>query len=192
MQTTHIRIGRPDWNSKKIIWVRVLRTDETKINLYQSDGKANVWRKKGSAHDPKHTSSSVKEGGGNIMASSGLGSLIFTDDVTHEGSSKMQQRENEGRTPRNRYRLKEAAVKVCKSITKWCQTQMFSVCLEGAEYFAVIISLKSPDRRDDFGYCTHLQSLKIQLDEQAMSCCLRGQLTFLWILIWRSITEVTF
>ncbi len=24
----------------------------------QSDGKAKVWRKKGSAHDPKHTSSS--------------------------------------------------------------------------------------------------------------------------------------
>ena len=27
-------------------WNRVLWTDETKINLYQSDGKAKVWRKK--------------------------------------------------------------------------------------------------------------------------------------------------
>ena len=70
------------------------RTDETKINLYQSDGKARVWRKKGSAHDPKHTSSSVKHGGGSVMiwdcmAASGVGSLIFIDDVTHDGSSKM-------------------------------------------------------------------------------------------------------
>ena len=75
-------------------WDKVLWTDETKINFYQSDGKAKVWRKKGTAHDPKHTSSSVKHGGGNVMAwacmaSSGTGSLIFIEDVTHDGSSKM-------------------------------------------------------------------------------------------------------
>ena len=75
-------------------WDKVLWTDETKINLYQSDGKAHVWRKKGSANDPKHTSSSVKHGGGNVMfwacmAASGTGSLICIDDVTHDGSSKM-------------------------------------------------------------------------------------------------------
>ena len=49
-------------------WDKVLWTDEAKINLYQSDGEAKGWRKKGSAHDPKNTSSSVKHGGGNIMA----------------------------------------------------------------------------------------------------------------------------
>ena len=37
-------------------WNNVLWTDETKSNLYQSDGKANVCKKKGSAHDPKHMS----------------------------------------------------------------------------------------------------------------------------------------
>lgn len=72
----------------------ILWTDETKINLYQSDGKAKVWRKKGTAYDPKHTSSSVKHGGGNVMAwacmaASGTGSLIFIDDVTDDGSSRM-------------------------------------------------------------------------------------------------------
>ena len=65
---------------------------ETKINL-QSDGKAKVWRKKESAHDPKNTRSSVKHGGGSVMAwacmaDSGVGSLIFII-VTHDGSSRM-------------------------------------------------------------------------------------------------------
>ena len=61
-------------------WNKVLWTDETKINLDQSEGKAKVWRMKGSAHDPKHTISSVKHGGGSVMvwaymAASGVGSL---------------------------------------------------------------------------------------------------------------------
>ena len=52
-----------------------------------------VWRK-GSAHDPKHRSSSVKHGGANAMAwacmtASGVGSLIFIDDVTPNSSSRM-------------------------------------------------------------------------------------------------------
>ncbi|KAF3699790.1 hypothetical protein EXN66_Car015477 [Channa argus] len=49
------------------------------MNLYQSDGKTEVWRKKEFGHDPKHASSSVKHSGGNGMASSGTGSLIFID-----------------------------------------------------------------------------------------------------------------
>ncbi len=32
-------------------WNNILWTDETKINLYQSDGKRRVWRRKGTAHD---------------------------------------------------------------------------------------------------------------------------------------------
>ncbi|CAJ0938076.1 unnamed protein product, partial [Ranitomeya imitator] len=48
-------------------WKSILWTDETKINLYQNDGKKKVWRRKGTAHDPRHTTSSVKHGGGNIQ-----------------------------------------------------------------------------------------------------------------------------
>lgn len=75
-------------------WKKVLWTDETKINMYQSDGKRKVWRKKRHAHDPKHTTSSVKHGGGGVMAwacmaASGTGSLVFIDDVTADRSRTM-------------------------------------------------------------------------------------------------------
>ncbi len=56
------------------------------MNLYLSDGKDKMWRKKGTANDPKHTASSVKHGGGGVMAwaymaVSGTGPLYFTDDL---------------------------------------------------------------------------------------------------------------
>ncbi len=37
------------------------------MNLCLCDGKAKMWRKKGTAKDPKHTAS-VKHGGGDVMA----------------------------------------------------------------------------------------------------------------------------
>ncbi len=53
-----------------------------------------MWRKKGTANDPKQTASSVKHGGGGVMAwacmaVSGTGSLIFTDDLIYDDSSRM-------------------------------------------------------------------------------------------------------
>ncbi len=64
------------------------------MNLYLSDGKAKMWRKTGTAKDPKHTASSVKNGGGAVitwacMAASGTGPLNFTDDLMYDASSRM-------------------------------------------------------------------------------------------------------
>ncbi len=61
------------------------------MNLYLSDGKAKMWRKKRTAKDPKHTASSVKRGGGVVMAwacmaVSGTGLLNFTDDLMYDDS----------------------------------------------------------------------------------------------------------
>ncbi len=39
---------------KSILWMA-----EIKINLNQNDGKKKIWRRLGTAHDPKHTTSSV-------------------------------------------------------------------------------------------------------------------------------------
>uniref|UniRef100_A0A8C5MV28 Transposase Tc1-like domain-containing protein n=1 Tax=Leptobrachium leishanense TaxID=445787 RepID=A0A8C5MV28_9ANUR len=75
-------------------WNKIQWTDETKINLYQGDRKRRVWRRKGTAHDPKHTTSSVKHGGGSVMAwacmaANGTGSLVVIDDVTADKSRRM-------------------------------------------------------------------------------------------------------
>ncbi len=51
-------IKKPDHFCKSILWMA-----EIKINLYQNDGKKKVLRRLGTAHDPKHTTSSVKHGG---------------------------------------------------------------------------------------------------------------------------------
>ena len=60
----------------------VMFSDETKINLFSSDGRDKLWRKKNKELDTKNTSSTVKQGGGSIMvlgcmAASGVGKLVF-------------------------------------------------------------------------------------------------------------------
>jgi len=74
-------------------WNNILWTD-TKTNLYQNDGKRNIWRREGTAPDPEHSTSSVKPAGGSVMAwacmaASGTGSLVSIDDVTADTSSRM-------------------------------------------------------------------------------------------------------
>ncbi len=70
-------------------WDKVLWTDF----MDQSDGKAKVWRKKDLLMI-QNIQAHLKHSGGNVMAwafiaSSGTGSLIFIDDVTHDSSSKI-------------------------------------------------------------------------------------------------------
>ncbi len=57
-------------------------------------GKQTCGEKKGTAKYPKHTASSVKYGGGVVMAwacmaVSGTGSLNFTHDLMYDDSSRM-------------------------------------------------------------------------------------------------------
>lgn len=76
---------KPDWNLLRNT-VMNQRSSGAKKNLYQSDGKAKVWRKKASAHDPKHTYL-IGQARGSVMggacsAAFGECSLNFIDDVT--------------------------------------------------------------------------------------------------------------
>jgi hypothetical protein len=48
-------------------WKNVLFSDESKMNLYESDGRAYCWRKRGAAIQDHHAIPTVKGGGGSIM-----------------------------------------------------------------------------------------------------------------------------
>lgn len=65
-------------------WKRVLFTDESKYNIFGSDGRSKVWRKPNTALDPKNIIPTVKHGGGNVIVwgaipSSGVGRLVFVE-----------------------------------------------------------------------------------------------------------------
>lgn len=72
--------------SAKRILVDCYFSDECKFNIFQSDGKCNVWRKEGTRLDEKNLSPTVKHGGGSVMvwgcmSRSGVGQLVFIDGI---------------------------------------------------------------------------------------------------------------
>ncbi|GFX18836.1 transposable element Tc1 transposase [Trichonephila clavipes] len=48
-------------------WNEVIFSDECKFNIFGSDGRLMVWRKPNTSHHPKHTTPTVKHGGGLVM-----------------------------------------------------------------------------------------------------------------------------
>ncbi|GFT90942.1 transposable element Tcb1 transposase [Trichonephila clavipes] len=67
-------------------WKKVIFSDESKFNIFGSDGRRTVWRKPNTALDPKNLHPTVKHGGGSVMvwgcmASNGVGNLIFIDGI---------------------------------------------------------------------------------------------------------------
>lgn len=67
-------------------WNTILFTDESKFNVFQSDGKVNVWRRKGERLNPKNIKGTVKHGGGSVlvwgcMSATGVGSLVFIEGI---------------------------------------------------------------------------------------------------------------
>lgn len=65
-------------------WKKVLFSDESKFNIFGSDGRQIAWRKPNTEMNKENLSATVKHGGGNIMiwgcmASNGVGNLKFID-----------------------------------------------------------------------------------------------------------------
>ncbi|CAF3688027.1 unnamed protein product [Rotaria socialis] len=65
-------------------WNSVLWSEESKFNLFGSDGKIMVWRTTAEEFNPRCTVPTVKHGGGNVkcwgcFSASGVGNLVFID-----------------------------------------------------------------------------------------------------------------
>ena len=65
-------------------WDNILWSDESKFNLFGSDGKVMVWRMPKEEFDPKCAVPTVKHTGGNVkcwgcFSTAGVGTLVFID-----------------------------------------------------------------------------------------------------------------
>ncbi len=67
-------------------WDSILWSDETKINVFGTDGFKTVWRRKGEEYKEKCMVPTVKRGGGSVlmwgcMSAAGVGELHFIDGI---------------------------------------------------------------------------------------------------------------
>lgn len=72
------------WPLKK--WNNILFTDESKFNVFNSDGRVMVWRKPGERLDLKNLVPTVKHGGKSVMvwgsiSANGVGNLVFIEGI---------------------------------------------------------------------------------------------------------------
>ncbi len=66
LKKAHVQARLKFANDSEENWVKVFRSDKTKIQLFGIKSTRRVWRRN-AAHDPKNTIPTVKHGGGNIM-----------------------------------------------------------------------------------------------------------------------------
>lgn len=67
-------------------WKQVIFADESKFNIFGSDGRSYVWRKANTELQNKHLKPTVKHGGGHVMvwacmSAAGVGKLQFIDST---------------------------------------------------------------------------------------------------------------
>ena len=67
-------------------WDTILWSDETKVNLFGSDGVQHIWRRAGDEYADKNVVPTVKHGDGSLMvwdcmSSQGVGELHFLEGI---------------------------------------------------------------------------------------------------------------
>ncbi len=67
LKKAHVQAHLKFANDSEENWVKVLWSDETKIELFGINSTRHVWRRRNAAYDLKNTIPTVKHGGGNIM-----------------------------------------------------------------------------------------------------------------------------
>lgn len=76
-------------NKTNEFWEKVIFSDESKFNIFGSDGRELVWRKKCEELNPKNTRKTVKHGGGGVMvwgcmSAAGVGNLVFIEETMNK------------------------------------------------------------------------------------------------------------
>lgn len=76
-------------NKPEEFWNSVVFVDESKYNIFGSDGRRTVWRQKGAALNSKNMIPTVKHGGGNVMVwgamgAGGVGDLVFVETTMNK------------------------------------------------------------------------------------------------------------
>lgn len=69
-----------------LFWRPVLFSDESKFNIFKPDCRILTWRKPDTELNLKNLQSTVKHGGGgvlawSVMSASGVGSLVFIEGI---------------------------------------------------------------------------------------------------------------
>ncbi len=67
LKKAHVQARLKFANDSEENWVKVLWSDETKIQLFGINSTRRVWRRRNAAYDPKNTIPTIKHGGGNII-----------------------------------------------------------------------------------------------------------------------------
>ncbi len=67
LKKAHVQARLKFANDSEENWVKVLWSDETKIELFCINSSRGVWRRRNAAYDPKNTIPTVKQGCGNFM-----------------------------------------------------------------------------------------------------------------------------
>ncbi len=67
LKKAHVQAHLKFANDSEENWVKVLWSDETKIELFGINSTRRVWRRRNAAYDAKNTIPTIKHGGGNIM-----------------------------------------------------------------------------------------------------------------------------
>lgn len=85
-QTKRLEYAKEYKNKSTAFWDQVLFSDESKFNIFRSDGRVSVWRKKNTAYEKKNLAPTVKHGGGGVMvwgcmSAGGVGELVFIDGI---------------------------------------------------------------------------------------------------------------
>ncbi|GFV12127.1 transposable element Tcb1 transposase [Trichonephila clavipes] len=81
-QKKHLEFAKTHQLKTDNFWKKVIFSDESKFNIFGSDGRRTVCRKPNTTLDPKNLPPTVKHGGGSVMvwgcmASNGVGNLVF-------------------------------------------------------------------------------------------------------------------